>query len=44
VAVQVIALRLLSDFTLAYQHCVGVLLKRDTDLAASKEVRCGGDA
>lgn len=30
--------RLLTDFTLMYQHCVGVLLKRDTDLA-TKEVR-----
>lgn len=37
VAVQCFALRLLSDFTLMYQHCVGVLLKRDTDLA-TKEV------
>jgi hypothetical protein len=37
VAVQCFALRLLSDFTLMYQHCVGVLLKRDTDLGA-KEV------
>lgn len=27
-----------ADFTLMYQHCVGVLLKRDTDLA-TKEVR-----
>lgn len=34
---QCFALRLLSDFTLMYQHCVGVLLKRDTDLA-TKEV------
>lgn len=34
---QCFALRLLSDFTLMYQHCVGVLLKRDTDLGA-KEV------
>jgi hypothetical protein len=38
VAVQCFALRLLADFTLMYQHCVGVLLKRDTDLA-TKEVR-----
>ena len=27
-----------ADFTLMYQHCVGVLLKRDTDVAA-KEAR-----
>ncbi len=26
-----------ADFTLMYQHCVGVLLKRDTDLG-TKEV------
>lgn len=37
---QCFALRLLSDFTLSYQHCVGVLLKRDTDLA-TKEVGWG---
>lgn len=37
---QCFALRLLSDFTLMFQHCVGVLLKRDTDLAA-KEVKAG---
>lgn len=37
VAVQCFVLRLLSDFTLMYQHCVGVLLKRDTDIA-TKEV------
>lgn len=29
-----------ADFTLMYQHCVGVLLKRDTDLSA-KEVGKG---
>ncbi|KAI3425184.1 hypothetical protein D9Q98_008953 [Chlorella vulgaris] len=38
VAVQCFALRLLSDFTLMYQHCVGVLLKRDTDLGAKEVV------
>ncbi|KAL4856977.1 E3 ubiquitin-protein ligase UPL1 [Chlorella vulgaris] len=38
VAVQCFALRLLSDFTLMYQHCVGVLLKRDTDLGVKEVV------
>lgn len=40
-AVQCFALRLLADFTLMYQNCVGVLLKRDTDLA-TKEVGLEG--
>mgnify|MGYP006983477284 FL=1 len=44
VAVQCFALRLLADFTLMYQHCVGVLLKRDTDLATKEVRRAGGRA
>lgn len=40
-AVQCFALKLLSDFTLMYQNCVGVLLKRDSDLI-HKEVSGAG--
>jgi hypothetical protein len=42
VAVQCFALKLLSDFTLMYQHCVGVLLKRDTDLSTKEAVALRG--
>ena len=43
-AVQCFALRVLSDFSLMYQNCVGVLLKRDTDLATKKVRRPGSPA
>jgi hypothetical protein len=42
--VQCFALRVLSDFSLMYQNCVGVLLKRDTDLATKKVRRPGSPA
>lgn len=34
VLVQCVALKMLTDFTLMYSSCVGVLLKRDGELAA----------
>lgn len=36
VLIQCLALKMLTDFTLMYSSCVGVLLKRDGD-TASKE-------
>ncbi len=34
VLVQCVALKMLTDFTLMYSSCVGLLLKRDGELAA----------
>jgi hypothetical protein len=36
VLVQCLALKMLTDFTLMYSSCVGVLLKRDGEIAAKE--------
>ena len=36
VLIQCLAMKMLTDFTLMYSSCVGVLLKRDGDIAAKE--------
>ena len=36
VLIQVLCLKMLTDFTLMYGSCVGVLLKRDGEIAAKE--------